>query len=302
MFPQSYRDLPERELLGDLERRIINHSVSQITDIINGYKKPPEFLIRLLRSYEYGDLKNALAALAGKEPRVPAYTDLGRFRTVHFEAYPDLSRMLGGTEFAFLLAEPFTGRGEDIQTQTKLDQLYYGALWDSLFKLPKQERSGIELILAEEIALRNVSWALRLRTYYQMGEAEIRDKLVFLQYPKAPSRALRPATLADEALAVIDLPLDTYSAWQSWKRAGFLNPEQPGAPWHVDPRYFQNAAAEHLYTLALHHFHRHPFAIDIAACFIKLKQFEDDLLTGVAEGLSLGIPIKDVFTLLDVEP
>ena len=43
-------------------------------------------------------------------------------------------------------------------------------------------------------------------------------------------------------------------------------------------------------------------APDAAACFIKLKQFEEDLLTSVAEGLGLGMSGRDVFSLLEVEP
>ncbi|MDR3337637.1 MAG: V-type ATPase subunit [Treponema sp.] len=307
VFPNSFRDLPERELLVDLERRILNRSVKQILTIVNVYKKPPELLIRLLRAYEYADLKSALIALAGGETRAPEWTPLERFSTVHFEAYPELKAMLKSTEFEFLLKDspkpggmiPESGNVSDseidsIGMQTKLDRHYYTALWASLAKLSRYDREGIGKILEEEISLRNVVWALRLRMYYRMGSDEVRKHLVFIEGKKGKS-------LAEDAAASLELPLDTYSAWDKWRRRTFLNKELPGESWTVDPRYFQNAASAYLYRMARLYFHRRPTSIDTAACFIKLKQYEEDLLTSMAEGLGLSIPSRDVFSLLELE-
>jgi vacuolar-type H+-ATPase subunit C/Vma6 len=43
-----------------------------------------------------------------------------------------------------------------------------------------------------------------------------------------------------------------------------------------------------------------PFSINSIFCYIKLKQFEEDLLTSITEGLGLGMAGKDVFNLLEV--
>jgi hypothetical protein len=43
-----------------------------------------------------------------------------------------------------------------------------------------------------------------------------------------------------------------------------------------------------------------PFSVNAEFCYIKLKQFEEDLLTSVAEGLGLGMGGNDVFNLLEV--
>jgi vacuolar-type H+-ATPase subunit C/Vma6 len=301
VFPDSFRELPERELLVDLERRILGRAAKQITTIVDVYAKPPELLVRLLRAYEYGDLKSALIAIAGGEPRSPGFTTLGRFGTVHFDAYPDLRAMLQDTEFEFLLADlpkkEGEGRGSEIDSialQTKLDKHYYTKLWESLFRLPKRDRGGIEKILEEEVSLRNIVWALRLRTYYGMTSDHVREHLIYVGRKKDRS-------LAAEAEASLEFPLDTYSSWEKWRRIAFLNKEQPGEHWKADPRWFQNAASEHLYRMARLYFRRRPFAIDTAACFIKLKQFEEDLLTSISEGLSLGMPSRDVFNLLEVQ-
>jgi vacuolar-type H+-ATPase subunit C/Vma6 len=320
VFSQDARDLPERELLVDLERRIIDRTAKQIVTIMDAFARPPEFPVRLLRSYEYGDIKNLINALAVGDPRAPVFTDIGRFRTVKVEAYPDLTAMLRDTEFDWLLKEdlqsPASSGGDKGLLQTKVDRQYYTTLWESLISLPRNDRKTAKKILSEEISLRNAAWALRLRTYYGMSPEEIRERLVFIKPEKAPppggaseaaSSPKGPAAsggeaLAADALASLSLALDNPSDWAPWKRVGFLNPSRPGESWTVDPRFFQNAASEYLYRLARISFRLRPFSLDTVTCFIKLKQFEEDLLTSVAEGLGLGMPAGDIFALLEVAP
>ncbi|QQO11225.1 V0D/AC39 family V-type ATPase subunit [Breznakiella homolactica] len=298
IFPDSSKDLPERELLPDLEHRIINRSSDQIVAIVSSFPKPPELLARLIRSYEYADLKAVLISLSTGEPAAPELTDIGRFRTIHFGSYPDLQLMLKGTEFEWIAKETQGNPDEagNILIQMRLDQQYYTLLWASLMKTRKKDREAAEKILSEEISLRNVVWALRLRTYYGMSGDDIKKWLVAIK----PGKGRR--TLADDAAASLTKALDSHSDWLGWKRAAFLNPEQPGENWKADPRYVQNAAAAYLYGLARSYFRRRPFSLDAVSCFIKLKQFEEDLLTSVAEGLSLGISPRDVISMLEMKP
>jgi vacuolar-type H+-ATPase subunit C/Vma6 len=308
VFPQKTRDLPERELLTDLERRITGRAVKQIISMAESFSNPPELLLRLVRTYEYGDIKSVLSAITGGEAKKPEFTDLGDFGTVNFKAFPDLAAMVKDTEFVFLLEEDI--HADNVLLQTRLDRHYYTLLWNSLFSLPKKDRTAIEKILAEEISLRNASWALRLRTYYGMSPEEIKNILVPIRAGKKyvpqgvsdTQDAPAEKTLANDALASLSMALDNPSDWEKWGRVEFLNPEKPGEPWKADPRYFQNAAAQYLYHLARQFFRRNPFSLDTVSCFIKLKQFEEDLLTSVAEGLSLGLSAKDVFAMLEVEP
>jgi vacuolar-type H+-ATPase subunit C/Vma6 len=325
VFPQGGRELPERELLPDLERRITGRAVSQILSIVSSFSRPPELLQLLLRTWEYADLKSSLNALVSGEPSFPAWTDLGSFSTVNFAAYPDLPVMLKGTEFEFLLAKEMNlVRGGDVvKAQTELDKRYYHALWRALKRLPRGDRVSADRILGEEISLRNCVWALRLRGYYGMSAEEVSEHLMdiglsgaekpgrdtpaagkapFSRSSKRRAAVSQGDSLAADARASLNLSLDTRSAWDGWKREQFLNPEIPGQSWTADSRYFQNATGEYLYKLALRFFRRKPFSIDTAFCFIRLKQYEEDLLTSMAEGLGLGMTSQDVFTLLAVNP
>ncbi|MDR0669684.1 MAG: V-type ATPase subunit [Treponema sp.] len=310
VFPRESRELPERELLPDLERRITKRAVSQILSIVSSYSRPPELLLRLLRTWEYADLKSSLNALVGGESSFPSWTGLGPFGTVRFAAYPDLAAMLKGTEFEFLLSREMNlvRGGDAVLAQTLLDKHYYSCLWQAVKKLPVSDRTEAEKIIAEEISLRNCIWALRLRSYYGMPGREVSEHLMDIG-PVKRGKSFRkgenvpaPVSLAADARAMLDFSLDSRSAWEGWRRERFLNPEIPGRSWTADPRYFQNATGDYLYKRALRAFRRKPFSVDTAFCFIRIKQYEEDLLTSVAEGLGLGMSGQDVFSLLEVVP
>ncbi|MDR1949507.1 MAG: V-type ATPase subunit [Spirochaetaceae bacterium] len=293
VFPENPRDLPERELLVDLESRLALRAADRIGKVIDSFSKPPEFLVRLLRAYEYSDVKSCLNALIAGETQAPAHTGLGEFTTVTFAAYPDLRGMFRDSEFAWLCGETLSEATSE-SIQSKLDSRYYSALWKAMGQLAKKDRIAIEGILREEISLRNAAWALRLRTYYGMDGEAIRERLISIEPAGPPTDTL--------AVASLSLALDNRGEWQKWKAEGLLNPERPGEAWKVDPRYFQNAAAAHLYRMTYHALRRRPFSLDTAACFIKLMLFEEDYLTSVAEGLSLGMTAPDVFAILEAQP
>jgi len=306
VFPVSSRDLPEKELLLDLEKRITNRAVDSIISIVGNFSGVPEFLALLVRGYEYTDLKSAIMAALNKEKNAPVYTDIGNFRTVHFDAWPDIKAMIEGTEFVYLLNKKVVDIEEEggVSMQTLLDRRYYEMLWQALFSLPGKDRRAAGKILADEISLRNSSWALRLRTYYGMSPDRVMSHLVSIPSGRKlqSGKKIGIRTLADEALRSLELPLDNYTAWSSWRWKEFVNPDSGVSHWTIDPRHFQNAASRYLYRLARHHFRIEPFSLDAVFCFIKLKQFEEDILTSSAEGLSIGMSGRDVFTMLGVEP
>jgi vacuolar-type H+-ATPase subunit C/Vma6 len=127
-----------------------------------------------------------------------------------------------------------------------------------------------------------------------MSANEIKSHLIDI--PVKGSRSL-----ADEAVQCLEYPLDSFSAWSSWRWKDFLNSDTGEMHWHADPRYFQNAASRYLYRLARHYFRSRLFSLDTVFCFIKLKQFEEDILTSGAEGLSIGMSGRDILSMLEVE-
>jgi vacuolar-type H+-ATPase subunit C/Vma6 len=169
-----------------------------------------------------------------------------------------------------------------LDIETRLDIRYFQELEESAGGLKGEDRALAERILSDEISLRNCSWALRLRAYYQKSSADTSRHLTHYR----------------EARQALDLPLDTRAPWEGWKWEKFLNPEESGRHWVPDPRYFQNAASAFLYKFLMNSFHRMPQAVNSIYCFIKLKQYEEDILISIAEGLSLGMESEKVFNLM----
>ncbi|MDR2951806.1 MAG: V-type ATPase subunit [Treponema sp.] len=314
IFPERVEGLPGKEMLLDLESRIIKRVIRQILAIVNSYENPPALLIRQLRTYEYGDLKTCLHYIAAGKKSPPKVCDIGGYGTVRFDAYPDLKLMLAGTEFERVLSKEFNAKGGDFSpVETEIDNIFYRGLLEDLAALSGEDRVLAQRIIAEEISIRNCIWALRLRAYYQKSAAEtgkflmdlsmrLHDDGVYGGYHQYKRNKLPRGriSLSQEARESLEFQLDTREDWNGWRWEKLLNPESQHEHWIADPRYFQNAASQYLYRLAKRSFHRTPMSVSMAFCFIKLKQFEEDLLTSVVEGLGLGMPSGDVLVLLEV--
>ncbi|MDR2150850.1 MAG: V-type ATPase subunit [Spirochaetaceae bacterium] len=293
VFPDTHHELPAKQLLRDFEDRVTQQAIKQITAMVNLFHKIPDLLIQLIRSYECADLKIVLSAHIHGEKVMPGFTDIGLFRTIKFEAYPDLLAMLKGTNFEFLLHDDLLSGVKDnaIDIQMFIDHHYYKILLASVKKLNKKDRQHIEILLREEIILHNIIWALRLRTYYRLSPEAVRSKLIAIPEDNA---------LARDALASLSFSLQNRSDWKGWKYECFLNPDYSDRQWEADPRYVQNKIALYVHRRIRKFFHGNPFSLDTAFCFIKLKQYEEDILTSIAEGLGLGLSSTDVFSLIEV--
>jgi vacuolar-type H+-ATPase subunit C/Vma6 len=158
VFKESRSEFPGKELLTDLEKRIIARTINQILLVICSFEKPPELLVQMLRVYEYSDLRTALQNIIYGE-KTPTLCDIGRFGTVNFKAYPDAAVMLKDTEFAFILSDELkaikSGSANIASIEAKLDSLYYNRLIKYISYLGEEDRRIIQRILFQEISLRN---------------------------------------------------------------------------------------------------------------------------------------------------
>ncbi|MDR2864750.1 MAG: V-type ATPase subunit [Spirochaetaceae bacterium] len=281
---------------GLLEKKITARSIKAILAIAASFRRTPEILVLLIRSYEYADLKRVLAAFCAGEQKAPSHTDLGRFSTVNFAAYPDLKIMLKRTEFEFLLKKNIEfGKIANMDAfNVSLDKQYYIKLLKILSVIPKNDCIGSRQLFGEEIALMNCWLSLRLRSYYGMNESEIDSHLINGKLDK------QGKSLSSDAKASLVMSLDHFADWQNWSRKSLLNTESSGRFWKCDPRYVQNASLVYLYDLARRNFKNRPFTLDTACCFIRLKQFEEQVLTGLAEGIKLKLSALDVLKIMGV--
>ncbi|MCL2195993.1 MAG: V-type ATPase subunit [Treponema sp.] len=176
---------------------------------------------------------------------------------------------------------------------TELDRRYYLELMESLFELGDEDRETAQKLIADEICIRNCLWMLRLRAYYNMTGAQVKKYLLDLRFMGDVFQ--KKQSLAHKAKASLDFHLDMRQHWEGWKWEKFLNPQEDSKHWVADPRYFQNAASIYLRNLTYRSFHSNPLTLSSIYCFIKLMQYEEDLLISAAEGLALGMENPSLF-------
>ncbi|HOJ99503.1 MAG TPA: V-type ATPase subunit [Termitinemataceae bacterium] len=311
VFGEKARELPERALLFDLQRRIMQRTAEEILNLVKQafprflaqelpvpQAMPPNLrLIQLcVQSYEYQDLKMVLTSLAKGDQTAPFHIDIAPFGSIDFSAYPHLERMVRNSEFSWLIEKGPVYQNQNLvlALQNELDRRYYHLLWEAVQRLAYSEKGPVEDLLRREIEYKNFQWALRLKIYFDVPTEEIEKQLIQEQY--------RGRSLAAETIRCLSLPVDQASAWATSPYYFLLNKETPDTPWKPDPRFVQRHAALELYHRAWRYFRRYPFSLSALVCFIKLKQFEEDLLISLSEGLALGFSGKDVLRELEVSP
>jgi len=253
VFAGNQKDLPGRELLADMEKRIADRAARRILSVVNSHSCP-KLLVQMLKS-------------------IKQRTDILKTST------------------------------DSMTLINELDFNFYSGLIESLSELTGEDREAAASLIGDEISLRNCVWALRLRTYYQKNETETAKYLMKLKLSstnKVFSMYQRRSSLDCEARASLTFPLDVRLPWRGWRWEKFLNSEELSAHWTCDPRFFQNAASRYVYRLAYRCFHSLPVSVSAVYSFIKLIQFEEDILTSIAEGLSLGMDSSNIFKLLEI--
>jgi vacuolar-type H+-ATPase subunit C/Vma6 len=180
----------------------------------------------------------------------------------------------------------------DIDEVARQNRAYYFLLWDELNKIPLSDRELITAIIADEIRLKNAVWALRLRVFYAMDIERIKTFLIDIKPEK------KGLPLCDDAVRSLSLDIEEEAQWYTWRLWKFVNKPVSGQYWKIAPRFFQNKASLHLYRLAQKSFHSRPFSLDTSCCFIKLKQFEREILSSVAEAARLGFSGADALATL----
>jgi hypothetical protein len=289
IFPERPLNLSESELAGVLERRIAERSVSNLLRLLKAFPIESNSLIFMLRAIEFADLKIALGALQAKEVYPPSFMNIAPWGRLHFAQWPNLEKILEGSDLEWVNKD--RSEFSAAETGTHIDQFYYQSLWNLLL----QERSTEALLrlYADEISLQNCIWALRLSRYYQMPEEEISKRLVHISY--------EGRSLSEAAMNSLGFHAELREDWDAWKYREFINPAHTSeTQWRIDPRYFQNAAARSLYRRSRRLFRFGETEKLRLAAFIKLQQYEQDILTSLAEGVQLGMSVKDIISGLEV--
>lgn len=162
------------------------------------------------------------------------------------------------------------------------DEQYVRNLWSAVKELPSSERENLEKFIKQELSMKNILWALRLKVYYQMSPEEILKRLAY-----SDNLRRKHDILAGEAISILEKDIGSYDDWKDWKYAAFLNPHEEGVVWEIDPTWVEKAAKQSLMKLYRRSFHKDPMSVLSFVSWFKIKENELDYIRSVAEGLRL---------------
>jgi vacuolar-type H+-ATPase subunit C/Vma6 len=279
--------VPEGMLALLLERKSEERAVIDFITLLSAYDNPDPLSRALLSLYDYNNLKASSSSILLGKTEAPFMVDIGPYSILDTLKWPDLEGMTRNTRVAWYNRVP--AFSEQIEWETRLDHDYYHCLWDALGSLDAKNRASAEVLIREEIILQNIVWAMRLRVYYDKIPDEIIPMLALSgEGPKISG------IVCQDALDILDKPIDLWNEWKSWKYSWLLNPHEEGVPWLLDPRWAQLAADKYLYRLAMRQFHQNPFTVGVLVSFFKIKQLEEHMIRVAAEGLRLGASEKQM--------
>lgn len=283
IFGEAPPALPEAQLATAAERRLRARSFEALRGIAGPLMKSEPFVAALARKWEFGYLKNVLAAVVERSAEAPSLENPRLEPTFNVGGYPDLGSMLKGTSYSWIIESGL----EQLQAaKNRLDRQYYAELWDSARSLTPGLRGSIPDLIRLEAELENLVWALRLKRYYSMGAAEVEGLLI----------ELAGADVRSPALLAVGRRADFRSEWVGWKWE-FLIPDsrrEDGGDWYFDVRGFESATRRYLYRKLYGRLHFENDSYAPLYCYFSIKELEARALRGIIEGIKLEAPAAEI--------
>jgi vacuolar-type H+-ATPase subunit C/Vma6 len=291
LYPGERPESPEHRLTGELETRIVQGAIAELSSVLDRLPDPPEILVHILRKFEYQGVKSLLraaaATAAGAEPA--QVWDLGRYGSVDLAGSRDPAAALAEGPYAWA-ADLLPGTPV-VRIENLLDKDYYSRLVSLTRALPRRDRTGVSRLVQTEIVLANALWALRLRFAFGM-EADKARELLLPGLPDAERRAV------DQAF---EIPADSTEGWRRWRFAWLVEDQLSEAFKAPDPVRAEQKAARRLYVRAHQLFHQDPFTLTPLVAFFKLKEYEVSYLKTAVEALRLSVSEQDVLAAVGAQ-
>lgn len=273
--------IPESMLATKLEKDAVNLFISDYINLLETYDKPSTILIQLMHRYEVENIKAITAALSYGEKNHPHCVNLGKYATLHLEMWPNLKKITEGSVFDWIKEVP---SGQERQSMDyKLDMQELRSLWESLNSVKDESKVVLKKYFTEEMAIRNLLWALRLKVYYKFSDEKILDNLYYIG-----EKAEINDPLCVYVFDIFDRKIDSYDAWKSWRFANCLNPHEEGVVWNLNPMWIEQRFRSLALGKEKRLFHQYPMTDLSLAMFFRLKQQELNYIRAATESLRLG--------------
>jgi vacuolar-type H+-ATPase subunit C/Vma6 len=280
VIPKEVPQLPEVLLAQALEKEATTKFIRDYIRLLSAYEKPRPVLVKLLQIYDYSNLKDVAASLCGGAAICPDLVNIKPYNILHYDCWPDIKAMTANGPLAWYDTVPEANLQHGLDE--RLDKQYTRDLWESVCTLPGRQKKAIEPIIKMQIVFDNILWAIRLKAYFHMTREEIIPRLAF-----ATAKMDAKDPLAQDALDMLDWPLDSRELWGRWKYRSMVNPPREGEPWRLDPRWTSRSFSLALQKSAMQSLHRHPEQEGVLVRWFLIKRFEVDCIRPAVERLRL---------------
>jgi len=276
----------EARLAAAAERRLRIEAGRIFTRIAGHDLMALPFFRALLSKAEFALVKRLLSSLRGPaqrdESRDWGEEELPRAPSFDLSAFPNPSAMFSRSRFSWIADQGF----DDLAAaKNRLDRQYYEELWASLGSIPFTLRASLASLVARDVELENLVWALRLRRYYALSRDEIIPRLV----------RLRGRDCQAAALAALALRPDVRADWAGWRWETFVNDApEPGQAWYFDVRHFERSLRRHRFAELRRTLHLKPSSYAPLYCFFRIQEYEIASIFAVIEGLQLKAPFAEI--------
>ena len=286
LFGDDPPPLPSTLLAAAAERRLRVEAARLFARIAGPSVMDQAFFRALSAKAEFHLVKHLLASMRGAASATgsqpPDAAELASPPSFDLKAFPDPVAMFQGSRFSWIAEQGFEKLAE---AQNRLDRQYYEELWAALDSVSGPARGSLPLLLARDVEVENLLWALRLRRYYALPRDAIVPLLV----------RLHGRDCGKSALAALALRPDVRADWVGWEWEALINDAaSPGQAWYFDVRYFERTLRRRRFAELRRAFHLEPSTFVPLYCYFRIKEYETASIFAVIEGLQLEAPFAEI--------
>lgn len=256
--------------------------------IIKSLHEKDTVLHETLKIYDYLTIKNILALKRMNEKiqiiELP-------YSHLKLTAFPDLNKMFLNTDYSWLLEQNanLEKSKENIQLLDSLiDKKYYVDLWAASNKINPNKAQHIKKMIRLEALIQNITWALRLAFYYKYPKEKVLEQLIQLD----------GVDIISDALRIFDFSFDELTKWKDWKYYHLIKSSLKNDAHTINPKLVEHEAMRFLYKEVRKTFHKDPFSLTTAYCFLRLQRFEADQFKTAIEGIYLHLSESQIESYL----
>lgn len=171
----------------DIERQAKSYMISQFKIIIKHLGNHEELINVLLARYEIENLKHLIKCFFSNKKKIIELTETHSYYSLDYEKIysSDISStsiietLLKDTVFSFVI-EMIQNNETEFKIIYTIDKFYYKLLIDAAKKYTPNQTNKLIHIFKEEIDWQNITWALRLKIYYNKKFNEVKDSFILV--------------------------------------------------------------------------------------------------------------------------